>query len=122
MNSPSRRGRGRESSQRSGEWRPGDPPTISRSSWSGVYLPRIAAAAIGRDDLTAYTLRHSHASALHYAGYTVVEAAARMGHTSSVHLGVYAHVLDLGGERYPDLDALIMAARNPERDQAASGR
>lgn len=91
------------------------------NQWN-VYLRRIAAGAIGRDDLTAYTLRHSHASALHYAGFTVPAAAARMGHTATVHLSTYAHVLDTT-ERYADLDALIMAARNPEfRQSSATGR
>lgn len=77
-------------------------------------LQRFALDVIGRDDLTLYTLRHSHASALHYAGFTVPEAARRMGHSSVVHLRHYAHVIDaLGRERYPDLDALIVAARKP---------
>jgi integrase len=84
------------------------------NQWN-VYLQRIARAAIGRDDLTAYTLRHTHASALHYAGYTVPRAAERMGHTTNVHLEHYAHVIDgLGDQRYPDIDALIAAARSPE--------
>lgn len=72
----------------------------------------------GRDDITAYTLRHSHASALHYASFTIPKAAERMGHTPLVHWRHYAHVLDaLDGQRYPDLDALIAAARNPERSE-----
>ncbi len=36
----------------------------------------------GDDDVT-YTLRHSHASALHSAGFTAPEAAQRMGHSPS---------------------------------------
>ena len=59
-----------------------------------------------------YTLRHSHASALHYAGFTVPEAARRMGHSAVKHLDTYAHVIDaISGQRYPDLDDLIAAAR-----------
>jgi hypothetical protein len=37
-------------------------------------------SAAGRDGATLYTLRHSHASALHYAGFTPLEEAARMGY------------------------------------------
>ena len=81
------------------------------NQWN-VYLRRIARDVIGRGDLTAYTLRHSHASALHYCGFTVVQAAARMGHTTSVHLDTYAHVIDgLDAQRFDDLDALIAASR-----------
>ena len=79
------------------------------NQWNGC-LRRIA----GRD-LTAYALRHTHASMLHYAGYTVPEAAARMGHGPELHLKTYAHVIDgLGSERYPDLDQLISAARGAD--------
>ena len=87
-------------------------------------LRRIAKDAIGREDLTSYTLRHSHASMLHYAGFTVPRAAERMGHTTTVHLETYAHVIDgLGAERYLDLDALIAAARSVDlRARARSVR
>ena len=55
------------------------------------------------------TLRHSHASALHYAGFTPPEA---VGHGLPLHWKTYAHVIEtLSGQRYPDLDALISAAR-----------
>jgi integrase len=112
------------------EWRlesgrPGDNEPIigltarNMNQWN-VYLRRIARDAIGRDDLTAYALRHSHASALHYAGYTVPRAAERMGHTANEHLGTYAHVLDsITDEHYTDLDGLIMAARNPVFHQSS---
>jgi hypothetical protein len=49
---------------------------------------------------------------LHYAGYTIPEAARRMGHAATLHLATYAHVIDaLGDTRYDNLDALIAAAR-----------
>jgi integrase len=64
------------------------------------------------DDASTYTLRHSHASALHHAGYTVPTAAQRLGHTQQTHIKHYSHVIDaIRGERYHDLDALIDAAR-----------
>jgi integrase len=73
--------------------------------------------------VTVYTLRHTHASALHYAGWTVPEAARRMGHGPALHVTTYAHVIDaVQGKRYDDLDSLIADARsNLEfRDSAAS--
>jgi integrase len=73
----------------------------------------IQAATAGRiADASVYTLRHSHASELHYCGFTVPEAARRMGHGTELHLRTYAHVIEsINGERYPDLDAIIAAAR-----------
>lgn len=94
--------------------------------WSRRVLRPAAKAVTGRDDVTLYTLRHSHASALHYAGYTVPEAARRLGHGPSLHIDTYAHVIDsLSGERHSSLDALIAAARAdlefPSRSQATGG-
>lgn len=87
-------------------------------------LRRAAKAATGgRDDVTLYTLRHSHASALHYAGFTVPEAARRLGHGAGLHIDTYAHVIDsLSGARHAGLDELIAASRPdlvfPSRSQA----
>lgn len=76
-------------------------------------LGPAAERLIGRDDVTVYTLRHSHASALHYCGWTVPAAARRLGHGPALHVTHYAHVIDAleGQQRYADLDALIAAAR-----------
>jgi integrase len=76
------------------------------------------------EGVTLYRLRHSHASALHYCGYTLPAAARRMGHGRQLHLRTYAHVIDaLGSARYSDLDALVAAARAelgfPRPSQAA---
>lgn len=80
--------------------------------WARRVLCPAARAASGRDDATVYTLRHTHASALHYAGYTPPEAAARLGHGLDLHWRTYAHVVEsLSGRRYDGLDALIAAAR-----------
>jgi len=92
--------------------------------WAYKHLDVAARRAIGRDDVTLYTLRHSHASALHYAGWTVPEAARRLGHSPVVHIGVYAHAIDaISGTRYDSLDALIAAARAKLvfRQSSASG-
>jgi integrase len=67
--------------------------------------------------ITTNTLRHSHASALHYAGFTVPEAARRMGHKQATHLLHYAHILEgMGDDRYAGLDALYSAMRDVARD------
>ena len=82
--------------------------------WGSKRLrPAVAGATKGRiADATVYQLRHSHASALHYSGFTVPEAARRLGHGGETHLRVYAHVIDsITGQRYGDLDQLIDSAR-----------
>jgi len=74
-----------------------------------------------------YTLRHSHASALHYAGYTTPEAAERLGHDEVTHMRHYAHVIRaLTGTRYQSLDKLLNVARSsagvaPELRKTDSG-
>lgn len=85
--------------------------------WGWKHLGPAARDLAGRDDVTLYTLRHTHASALHYCGWTVPAAARRMGHGGPLHLSTYAHVIDAleGQPRAADLDALIDAARNTAR-------
>jgi integrase len=64
------------------------------------------------EGVTLYRLRHTHASMLHYCGFTLPAAARRMGHGAQLHLRTYAHVIDaLGAARYADLDTLITAVR-----------
>lgn len=108
-------------------------PIIGPLSENGMKLwgakrlrPAVAAATKGRiTDATVYTLRHTHASALHYASFTVPEAARRLGHGGETHIRVYAHVIEaISGQRWPDLDALIASARAdlmfPKRSPTAS--
>ncbi len=96
----------------------GDEPIIGEMSpnamklWGRRQLP---------DGLRLYDLRHSHASALHYCGFTVPEAAERMGHGPALHVETYAHVIkQIKGTRYDDLDALIGAARAELRFRVGS--
>lgn len=98
-----------------------DEPIIGPMSPNAVRLwnrqvlrPAVSAATQSRiTGATLYTLRHSHASALHYCGFTVPEAARRLGHDAALHLKTYAHVLEaISGERYTDLDAMLSAARS----------
>jgi integrase len=91
--------------------RPGDDqPVIGAMSpnalklWGRRHLSR---------GLRLYDLRHAHASALHYCGFTVPEAARRLGHGPGLHVETYAHAIDaISGTRYDGLDALIAAARS----------
>ncbi len=81
--------------------------------WGWKRLAPAIQQVTGRDGANLYLLRHTHASACHYAGFTVPEAAARLGHSGQVHLGIYAHVITTlsGRPHHADLDALIAAAR-----------
>lgn len=81
-------------------------------SWTRQrFAPRVKAAT-GRQDVTLYTLRHTHASLCHYAGLTVPEAARRLGHSPTLHITTYAHVIDgLRGRRFDGFDDLIATAR-----------
>ena len=80
---------------------------------SKAFRVAVADATAGRIPMAStYLLRHSHASALHYAGFTPVEAANRLGHGVGLHWQHYAHVVEsMSGTRYDSLDALIEAAR-----------
>lgn len=91
----------------------GDATASALNQWTWKTLKPKVADVLGRADVTLYTLRHSHASALHYAGFTVIDAARRMGHGPMLHVKTYAHVIDaLGATRYRDLNELIAAARD----------
>jgi integrase len=100
--------------------RPGDrEPIIGNMTenalrlWNRRVLRPLTENVCGRDDITLYTLRHSHASALHYAGYTTPEAAERLGHDEVTHVRTYAHVIRaLTGTRYATLDELLNVARS----------
>jgi integrase len=86
------------------------------NQWTWKRLQPVTRSVLG-EEITLYTLRHSHASALHYCGFTVPAAARRLGHGGALHLRTYSHVIDVleGRPRYADLDALIAAAREPRR-------
>jgi integrase len=75
--------------------------------------PAIKQVTRGRiTNATTYTLRHSHASALHHTMMTMPTILKRMGHGWQAHHKHYAHIIDglEGVERYADLDALYAAA------------
>lgn len=91
--------------------------------WAWKHLTPTVKRVVGREDVTRYTLRHTHASALHYCGWTVPAAARRLGHSGPLHLRTYAHVIDAleGKPRYADLDALIEAAPRSSARHHVSG-
>jgi integrase len=106
------------------EWRlasgrPGeDQPIIGSISaeglktWARRHLSAAARETIGREDVTLYTLRHTHASLCHYAGPTVPEAARRLGHSPPLHIATYAHVIDgLQGRRFDGFEDLLSRTR-----------
>jgi hypothetical protein len=84
----------------------------SRSGWTRHVEVRQAPWTDVRG-IRGIAIAHIYwASVLHYCGFTVPEAAARLGHDASLHLKTYAHVIEaIRGQRYADLDALIAAAR-----------
>jgi integrase len=116
------------------EWRleagrPGDDEPIigldaRQMNYWNTTLKRVVGDTLNgaRDGkLTTYSLRHSHASMLHYAGFSTPRAAERMGHTAVEHLHTYARVLDgLGDQRWPDLDTLIAATREAQETRRVS--
>jgi integrase len=114
----------RQTAQELREWRlhcgrPGDDEPIigpisaeGLKSWTRQRLHSRVVTATGRDDATLYTLRHTAASLCHYAGLTVPEAARRLGHSPTLHISTYAHVIDgMQGQRFDGFDELIAAAR-----------
>jgi integrase len=98
----------------------GDQPIVGEMTQNALKLWARRHLPVG---LRLYDLRHSHASALHYAGYTVPEAAERLGHGPGLHVETYAHVIrGMTGTRYDGLDELVTAARAELKFPQASPR
>jgi integrase len=87
--------------------------------WNVRHLrPAVAAVTDGRiTDATAYLLRHTHATALHYvSSFTDPEIFRRLGHKHQVHYQHYAHIIDaLDGHRFADLDEMIEQSQSATR-------
>jgi hypothetical protein len=75
-----------------------------------IFAP--AATAAGLDNFRPYDLRHSFVSLLFAEGKTVIEVARQAGHSPTMALATYGHVIEEleGSERQPAED-VIRAAR-----------
>ncbi len=95
--------------------RAGDPwRTHDWKNWERrVWRPTAATAGVTEPP---YSLRHSFASLQLYAGLTIVELAAQMGHSPAVCLSTYQHVMaDLKGtERLPAETRIEVARRGAD--------
>lgn len=71
----------------------------------------VALNAAGISEGRPYDMRHSFASLLLHSGRSVVDAAAQLGHSPTMNLTTYAHVInDLDGD-YRPIGELIAEAR-----------
>jgi integrase len=113
------------------EWRlacgrPRDTELVFPSAGSGPWMDhdyrnwrrrtyKVAAEAAGLESTRPYDLRHSFASLLIHEGrLSIVEIAAQLGHSPSMTLSTYAHVIaELKGTRRISADRQIMRARTP---------
>jgi integrase len=61
--------------------------------WRGRAF-KAAKEAVGIEDATPYTLRHSFASLLIWEGRPITYVAAQLGHSPAMTLRTYAHVFE----------------------------
>jgi integrase len=88
-----------------------------------------AAAAAGLERIRPYDLRHSFVSLLLDEGASVVEVARQAGHSPTMALSTYAHVIEeLEGAEQRPAEAVIREARDepvpltyPWADEEAGG-
>jgi len=71
-----------------------------------------AVAQVGLRDVRVYDLRHHRASTLIKSGANIVEAARQLGHSPTVLLDTYAHVIDGSAVGIIDIQAEITRARS----------
>jgi integrase len=104
--------------------RPADTELVFPASGGGPWMDhdyrnwrnrtfKVAAKATGLEDIRPYDLRHSFASLLIHEGrLSIVEIAAQLGHSPTMTLGAYAHVMaELKGTRRISADGQIRQAR-----------
>jgi len=80
-----------------------------------TFKPALEAAGLDAN-VRVYDLRHHRASVLIKSGMNIVEAAHQLGHSPTVLLDTYAHVIDGGSAETLDVQAEIARAR---KDRAA---
>src|SRR5207244_6742308 len=84
-----------------------------------IFAP--AASAVGLDDFRPYDLRHSFVSLLFVEGRTVIEVARQAGHSPTMALATYGHVIEeLEGAERRAAEDVIRAAR--ARSTPGTGR
>ena len=75
---------------------------------------------LGLDEVRPYDLRHSAASLLLWEGMSVVEVARQLGHSPTMTLSTYAHVIDeLEGGEHCSAEAEIRQAREYQTTREA---
>lgn len=80
-------------------------------NWRQRIFARAAAAA-GLDNFRPYDLRHSFVSLLFAEGRTVIEVARQAGHSPTMALATYGHVIEeLEGAEQSPAEDVIRAAR-----------
>src|SRR4051794_6267576 len=84
---------------------------------------RPAALAVGIDGARPYALRHAFASLLIHEGrLSIVEIAEQLGHSPTVCLNTYAHVIaELRGAEKVDAEEQILLARKQQALAAGNG-
>jgi integrase len=86
-----------------------------------VFAP--VASAVGLDRFRPYDLRHSFVSLLFAEGRTVIEVARQTGHSPTMALATYGHVIEEleGAERRPAEDVIREARGASTRKRRRSG-
>jgi len=85
-----------------------------------TFKPALEEAGLDRD-VRVYDLSHHRASMLIKSGANIVEAARQLGHSPTVLLDTYAHVIDGEGHGTIDVQAQITNARDSARSKTAAG-
>jgi integrase len=80
-------------------------------SWRRQAFAGVVKAA-GLDHARPYDLRHSFASLLLHEGRSVIYVASQLGHSATLTLSTYGHVIDeLEDQPRQDAETAILAAR-----------
>jgi integrase len=79
-----------------------------------TFKPAVEAAGLPRDT-RIYDLRHANASTLIASGLGIVNVARRLGHSPTMCLSTYAHVIDAWEGKTIDFGAEVQKARDGSR-------
>ncbi len=99
--------------------RPGEPwPQEAYKSWHQKGF-QTALRAAGISEGRPYDLRHSFASLLIHSGRSVVDTARQLGHSPTMCLTTYAHVMDELDGDYRPIEEIIEEARREVHGESA---